>query len=135
MVVVILGIFLGLSTPYLLGAKEKLILQTEQEKVINNLKLAQQKAMAAYGGYAYKISFLPPDTYALNTDPETNTETYHLHPDIDIVSTGGESEIIFSKVTGTPNINLNLTLESRRFRCEITVTQGGLIAGTNPSKK
>lgn len=126
----ILAILLGLSSPYLFGYKEKLILETERDKVVNSLKLAQQKAIAAYKGYDYQVQFNPPSSYTLLQEDQTIS----LHPKIEISSVN-PAMITFGRLSGKPDSSWELTLVSQRFKCQIFISQEGVITSTIPEKK
>lgn len=130
----ILAILLGLSSPYLFGYKEKLILETERDKIVNSLKLSQQKAIAAYKGYDYRVQFNPnpdgPDSFTLQPENQTTS----LHSKIEITSVT-PATITFGRLSGKPDSSLDLTLVSQRFKCQILVSQEGVITTTNPERK
>lgn len=55
-VVVVIGIVVTLSAPYLLGQREKRLLTSERDKLMSFMKEAQNKAMIAEDGYGYSVS-------------------------------------------------------------------------------
>jgi len=132
----ILAILLGLSSPYLFGYKEKLILETERDKIVNSLKLAQQKSIAAYKGYDYQVQFNlnpdPDEADSFTLQPENQTTS--LHPKIKISSVTPLT-ITFGRLSGRPDSSLDLTLVSRRFKCKISVSKEGVITTTDPERK
>jgi len=131
LIAAVLGIFLGLATPYLLGSKEKTILETEREKIVNNLKISQQEAIAAAKGWDYKIRFDPPQSYMIN--PERENRIFNLHPKVQIISVN-PTEIIFTRLSGRPNSPLELTLSSDHFSCRILVSSSGVFTVTELQK-
>lgn len=126
LVMAIIAVISAISTPYLLGSKEKILLQTEQEKILSDLKNAQQQSIAAYRGYEYSVIFNPPDQYRLQPENEAKT----IHPDVEILSISPVSTISFEKLSGKPSSPLTLTLASTRFSCDIAVNDQGLISAT-----
>lgn len=119
------------STPYLFGTREKMILETERDKIANSLELAQQNAIAAYKGYDYTIEFDKDNNqYVLQPEGKTNI----LHPKIEIFSVD-PSEITFFKLIGKPDSSLQLTLVSKNFECQILVNSEGVITVTNSEKR
>lgn len=55
-VVVLIGIVVTMSAPYLLGQREKRLLTSERDKLMSFMKEAQNKAMIAEDGYGYSVS-------------------------------------------------------------------------------
>jgi prepilin-type N-terminal cleavage/methylation domain-containing protein len=128
----ILAILTGLATPYLLGTKEKILLETEQEKIANVLREGRQKAIAAYEGYGYQIRFNPPREVILQ--PETDHQLIAVNQQVEITIANPE-EINFARLTGQPDSSFNLTLESRRFRCQVNLSPEGIITTTKPERR
>lgn len=129
-VVGILAILVGLGTPYLFGAREKLFLETEQEKILNHLKIAQQKAIAAYQGYDYTLEFAPPHEYRLQ--PENQLVT--LDPKTELLSVDPET-ITFARLSGKPCAAFHLVLASKRFQADIIISSEGVITTTPPIRR
>lgn len=131
----IIAILLGLATPYLFGAKEKASLELERDKIVNTLKTAQQKAIAAYQGYNYIVEFDEHNNqYTLKAEGDSFSQTTILPSQIKSISALPTNNITFEKLTGLPTSNLNITLHSKRFKSEIEVNAKGLITTTNPEK-
>ncbi len=121
----LLGLLFGLATPYLFGTKEKTDLETETEKLVNQLKMIQQDAIAAREGQTYSLLLLPDSNqYRLATGTEQE-KTFSLQ--YDLVSPARETALVFSQLTGQPNQNLQISLESKRFRTTISLSLEGLI--------
>jgi prepilin-type N-terminal cleavage/methylation domain-containing protein len=129
-VMAILVILFGLATPYLLGTKEKFILESERERIINSLKDAQQKAIVAYQGFDYQIAFHPPQSYTRL--PEDHT--FILNNKIKIEN-AVPLTITFGRLTGNPDAPLSLTLVSPKYQCLIKVSSEGVITGSPPEKR
>lgn len=125
LVMSLLGLLFGLATPYLFGTKEKTSLETETEKLVNQLKMIQQDAIAAREGQTYSLLLLPnSNQYRLAAGTEQE-KTFSLQ--YDLVSPAGETALVFSQLTGQPNQNLQISLESKRFRTTISLSLEGLI--------
>jgi len=127
----VLAILFGLSTPYLFGTKEKALLEVEREKIVNALKTAQQKAIAAYEGYDYTVGF---DTGNNRVTLQPEGKIISLHPKIELLSSNPES-ITFYRLTGKPSSSLEVTIGSQRFKCLILTSQEGVITTTPPERK
>ena len=131
LVMAILVILSGLSTPYLFGAKEKALLEKERDQIVNSLKLAQQKAIAAYKGYDYTVVFNQTgNQYRL---PEEG-KTVNLSSRITITSVQ-PTTIKFLRLTGEPESPLKLVLVSKRFETTIRVSQEGITTVTPPERR
>jgi len=129
--IAILAISLGFSTPYLFGVREKIILQGEQEKIVADLHTAQQNAISAQGGYDYSLEFQPlQHSYLL----QPGAKRVNLHPQINIEAVS-PSIITYRRLTGQPDTSLDLTLTSRRFFIQISVSSHGVISSTNPERQ
>lgn len=125
----IFGILLGLATPYLFGAKEKVLLELERDRIVGDLKIAQQKAVSAYKGYDYSVEFDQANNRYIS---QPDGKTTRLPPQIEISSSS--PSITFLRLTGTPSATLTVTLSSRKFKSEIQVSSNGLITSTIPER-
>lgn len=132
-VVALLGLLVLSFNLYLFGTKEKKILETERDQIVNSLKIAQQDARAAYMGYDYTIQFDKLNNQ-YTIQPENTTVT--LHPDVKIDSVVPPS-ITFYRLTGRPgeDDSLELILFSRRFKSIIQVSSEGIITATNCERR
>ncbi|MFC1790028.1 Tfp pilus assembly protein FimT/FimU [Patescibacteria group bacterium] len=130
-VMAIIAILFGLASPYLLGNKEKNLLDTEREKVANQLRVAKQKAIGAYGGYDYKVIF---DLGGQQVRINPGGPTVSLPTSIEITD-ASPLEVTFLRISGEPNSSLGVTLESKRFRCQISLSEEGIIESTFPERR
>lgn len=132
-VAALLGLLVLSFNLYLFGTKEKKILETERDQIVNSLKIAQQDARAAYMGYDYTVHFDKLNNQ-YTIQPENTTVT--LHPDIKIDSVV-PSSITFYRLTGRPgeSDSLELILFSRRFKSIIQVSSEGIITAANCERR
>lgn len=142
----IIAILAGITTPYLFGSREKTLLEKETDKVVDFLKIAQQNAIAAKGGYEYRVMFQltpPHTTFTLDPPVKPGGNTLTIHPDIKITSVNAITYIAFLRLTGLPSITaidpppirpLDLILESKHFRCQVQVSWEGVISSTQPER-
>ena len=118
-VVMLVSLVAVFATPYLFGAKENTSLQTETDRVVDQLRLAQQKSIASEKGLSYGLKFdqadnsICPLISTLPCDEDNDKIILQNNIKIELVST---PEIIYTKLTGMPSSSLDLTLSSKRFQ-------------------
>jgi type II secretory pathway pseudopilin PulG len=123
----ILGLMVGLGSPYLFGHREKARLEGERDKITSQLKIAQQKAIGAYKG--------EDQTVEINLSgiiKDSDGQTYTISDPVEITSGGN---ITFERLSGLPNNNFEIVLVTRRFQTKISVSQNGVITTSPPEKR
>ncbi len=135
-VMTIIALVVGASTPYLLGTLERQRLTKERDKIVAELKQAQQKSRVAQNGESYGISFVSPGFYLLL--PENKQISYQYG--IQLNSTA--DLVFFRKLTGQlelspqetnpPGSDLTLELQSNRFTTQIRINSYGVLDTTVP---
>lgn len=133
LVTALIGLIATMSTTYLLGAKEKSLLQSQADLLLKDLKISQQNAVAAYKGQDYTVSF------------DVQNNTYTLQPEIEPVvkrllegvafEYASPDRITFQMLTGEPEAGLNLSLETKRFTLQLEASANGLFKSFPPTRK
>lgn len=140
----VIAVLVAIATPYLFGTREKAFLEKERDKIVDFLKIAQQNAIAAQGGRDYNVWYnFPEKEFVLSPVLPGKDSTLELHRSIEEIS-ANYSYIKFLRLTGQPadpdpttpefETPLELTIESKHFRCRIFVSPEGVISSTKVEK-
>lgn len=142
-VVLILLIFGSLS---LRSLQSEFILQNTTEKIVNTLRLAQNKTLASEGSSQWGVYFqtsTPSQSYILFKGKNFQSRTissdnvYELPSSLEFyeINLGGTSEVVFNKVLGTTNqagfISLRLKAQPDKKK-NIFIDNSGFV-GVTPS--
>lgn len=126
----ILAMVFGIATPYLFGAREKTLLTGEGDRMIVALQTARQHSIQARLGYEYSVTLTPPGEFTIAPEGPTS----RLANGIEISAPSTFTIIVFEKLTGKPVNPISITLTSKRFKTDITITSEGVISGSRPEK-
>ena len=130
----VLGFTALITTPFLYGALEKQQLTSQTEKVVSELKSAQQRSKIAQDGKTFGLIF---NHSKLLTAPEKRTVP--LEHGIKLSEFDSPS-IYFEKLSGFPRVEnktrtLELVFESRLFVSIVRINEYGVIEVSKPAKK
>jgi len=126
-VVVLVGIVVMMSAPYLLSQREKRLLTTERDKLISFLKEAQNKTMIAEDGHGYRVSkVVSGDSVyqicqtggALCLDRQLR-----LNKAIGVVWPG---DIEFEKLTGSTLSLVVVGMQTNNFKTDFSISSSGV---------
>lgn len=145
-IVGILIVLTAISIPAFRFFQKESDLNNSIEEIINTLRLAQNKTLASEGAIQYGVHFETGEYVLFNgttyNPSATDNEIHNLPKSVEIYEielTGGGSEVIFDRVTGTTNqfgeVSLRLKTDTSKVKTIYIENSGqvGLSAPTTPS--
>ncbi len=129
LVIAILGIIAGLSSPFLITFKTEQDLNSTTEEVVSVLKKAREKAINGEKDSLWGVNFSQPFQYILFREnfnpgsPENETFQYFKN----ILLTTSKPEVKFLKLKGTIDEEFRIELTSFNKKRIILINQEGTI--------
>lgn len=121
--IVVLGVTLAITTSFILGVREKAVLQRDTDIVINSLEFARQQSIAAYNGESYSLIIQPPNVVSV----QPGNVAKKLHKSIQIETVPDVSKVDFQKLTGNIPQAQTIFLRIGTLESKITIQSNGLI--------
>jgi len=142
-IVGILIVLAAISIPAFRFFQKESNLNNSIEEIINTLRLAQNKTLASEGAIQYGVHFETGEYVLFNgttyNPSATDNEIHNLPKSVEIYEielTGGGSEVIFDRVTGTTNqfgeVSLRLKTDTSKVKT-IYIENSGQVGLTSPS--
>lgn len=124
---VVLGVTLAITTTFILGVREKAILQRDSDQIVQLLEFARRQSIAAYNGQQYSLVFQPDSV--ITVEPGTTKRTISSRLEVETVP--DTNTITFNKLTGTLSRTQEINLKLSGLKTTITIDKGGLISQDN----
>ncbi len=142
-IVGILIVLTAISIPAFRFFQKESDLNNSIEEIINTLRLAQNKTLASEGAIQYGVHFETGEYVLFNgttyNPSATDNEIHNLPKSVEIYEielTGGGSEVIFDRVTGTTNqfgeVSLRLKTDTSKVKT-IYIENSGQVGLSSPA--
>lgn len=129
--ITLLGLTVLISFSFVFSLRGKAILDADAEKLVAALEYARQQSIAAYQGNAYTVEFYPPSSFMIQ--PENTRRNFnklvHYHTPLP------QPSVTFNKLTGKPNLPIDIELESGDLYSVISISSQGLISKSAIEKR
>lgn len=128
--IALMAILVALTTPYLLGSREKALLNSEVDKFTSTLEFAKQQSIAAFHGQTYSVLIEPESKYTLLPDNKI-----YIMDNVNFSQPTTPLTISFDILTGKPNLASDFILTSARFYTIVSINDEGLITSSEVKRK